>query len=266
MTPAHVSSLRTLRASLRLSVLIFIADPQWLIPSSIAPVIFALAAFELFRSAGPALVLYAILGAGMMSMWGQTLYGSGWAIGQDREWGTLEPTLGAPAPYLYVVAGRVLWNAITGLFGGAIVFGVVRLAYGGPIPLQNPLLFAFLFAFVILTLAGVGLVFTSIFVYTRYAGFVMNIGEFAFYVLTGCMFAIVLLPFWTNPISLLFPPTWAVDALRYVGLQGYQGLRWGLVGDIAGALGLTGVYIGAAVLVFRRVERHVLEAGTADEY
>jgi ABC-2 type transport system permease protein len=266
MAPTHISGIRTLVASLRLSVLTFIADPQWLIPSSIAPVIFALSAFELYRSAGPDLVLYAILGAGMMSMWGQTLYGSGWAISLDREWGTLEPTLGAPASYLYVVGGRVIWNAVTGLFGGAIVFLIVRLAYGGPLPLQNPAQFVVLFVFVILSLAAVGLVFTSIFVYTRYAGFIQNIGEFAFYILTGCMFAVVLLPLWTSPVSLLFPPTWAVDALRYASLPKYQGLGWGFTGDMIGALLLTGGYVLAAVLVFRRVERHILEAGTADEY
>jgi ABC-2 type transport system permease protein len=266
MAAHSVSRFRTLTASLRLSVLSFIADPQWLIPSSIAPVMFALAAFELYRDAGPGLVLYAILGAGMMSMWGQTLYGSGWAIGQDRELGTLEPTLGAPAPYLYVVAGRVVWNAVTGLFGGALVFLVIRFAYGAPLPLLHPVEFVLLFVFVILTLAAVGLVFTAAFVYTRYAGFIQNIGEFAFYVLTGCMFAIVLLPLWTNPLSLLFPPTWAVDALRYSSVPSYQGLSWGFVGDLVGALGTTAAYIVVAIAVFRRVERHVLEAGTTDEY
>ncbi len=75
------SRLRAVRASLRLAVLSFVADPQWLVPSMIAPVIFALVAYGLFRGSGPVFVVYAILGAGMMSMWGQTLYGSGWATG-----------------------------------------------------------------------------------------------------------------------------------------------------------------------------------------
>ena len=52
------------------------------------------------------------MGAGMMSMWGQTLYGSGWATGQDRELGTLEPTISAPTPYLWVVLGRIVWNTV----------------------------------------------------------------------------------------------------------------------------------------------------------
>jgi ABC-2 type transport system permease protein len=257
---------RALRASLRLAILSFVADPQWLVPSMIAPVIFGLVSFELFQGSGQWYVLYAILGAGMMSMWGQTLYGSGWATGQDRELGTLEPTLSAPTPYLYVVLGRVIWNTVSGLFGGAIVYVVVAIAYGHPIPLQNPLAFVLLFAFVIVSLASVGIVFSAAYVYTRYAGFIQNIGEFAFYVGTGCMFPIALLPFWSNPISLLFPPTWALDALRLATIPGYQGLSWGFWWDVVGAVATTCIYLAIAGSVFVRVERHVLEVGNLSDY
>jgi ABC-2 type transport system permease protein len=263
---AHVSRLRSTSASLRLSVLQFLADPQWLIPSMIAPVIFGLVSFELFRGAGPYFLTYAILGAGMMSMWGQTLYGSGWATGQDREWGTLEPTIQSPTPYLYVVLGRVLWNVISGLIGGGIVYLVVVVAAGGPPMLPDPVAFVVLFIFVMVTLAAVGVVFAAFYVYTRYAGFIQNIGEFAFYVGTGCMFPVVLLPFWATPVSLVFPPTWALDALRTLSIPGYQGFSWGFYVDLAGAIATTLGYAAIAGVIFQRVERHVLEEGNLSEY
>ena len=266
MSETKVSPWRGVKASLRLSLQTFVADPQWLIPSSIAPVIFALASFEMFQGSGPTLVLYAVLGATTMSMWGQTLYGSGWATGQDRFLGTLEPTLASPSPYLSVVAGRVIWNVITGLFGGVIVFGVVLLAYGQPLPLTHGLLFLTLFLVMMGSLASVGLLFTSIFVFTRYSGFIQNVGEFSFYIITGAMFPVILLPFWASPISLIFPATWAVDALRVVGIPGYQGLGFGLTGDLLGTLATSVLYVAISVAVFRRVEHHLLEAGTADEY
>src|SRR5208283_3477956 len=189
------SRARSTYAALRLSVLQFLADPQWLVPSMIAPVVFALVSFELFRGAGPYFLTYAILGAGMMSMWGQTLYGSGWATGMDREFGTLEPTIQAPTPYLYVVVGRVLWNVISGLIGGGIVYVVIVIVAGGP-------------------------------------------------------------PAVPNPVSLAFPPTWGLDALRYLSIPGYQGFGWGFWGDLAGAVATTVVYLSVAGLVFQRVERH----------
>ena len=264
--PRAYSRGRSLYASVRLAVLQFLADPQWLVPSLIAPVIFALVSYELFSGSGAVFVLYAILGAGMMSMWGQTLYGSGWATGQDRELGTLEPTLSAPTPYLYIVLGRVVWNTVAGLIGGLIVYVVIALTYGHPIPLANPLEFAVMFAFVIVSLAAVGILFSAAYVYTRFAGFIQNIGEFAFYVGTGCMFPIVLLPFWSSPVALAFPPTWALDALRYLAIPDYQGLSWGFWGDLAGAVALTGLYVGIAGAVFSRVERHVLEVGNLADF
>ncbi len=260
------SGRRSTAASFRLALLQFMADPQWLIPSMIAPIIFGLVSFELFRGYGHYFLTYAILGAGMMSMWGQTLYGSGWATGQDRELGTLEPTLQSPTPYLYVILGRVLWNVVSGLLGGLIVYVVVVVVAGGPPALPDPLAFVALFLFVMLTLAAVGVVFAAFYVYTRYAGFVQNIGEFAFYVGTGCMFPVVLLPFWTNPIALVFPPTWALDALRYVAIPGYGGFGWGLGIDLVGAVGTTTAYLVLAGSVFHRVERHVLEVGNLAEY
>ena len=266
MSELRLSRSRSLVASLRLAVLQFMADPQWLVPSMIAPVIFGLVSYQLFRGSSPWFVLYAILGAGMMSMWGQTLYGSGWATGQDRELGTLEPTLTSPTPYLYVVLGRVIWNTISGLIGGAIVFVVVAVSYGRPVPLSNPIAFVGLFTFVIVSLASVGIVFAAAYVYTRYAGFIQNVGEFAFYVGTGCMFPVVLLPFWSNPISLAFPPTWALDALRYAAIPGYQGFSWGLWGDLAGAAVTTALYLAVAGTVFVRVERHVLEVGNLADF
>jgi len=262
----HVSPARATQASLRVSVLMFMADPQWLIPSMIAPVIFGLVSFELFRDSGPYYLTYAILGAGMMSMWGQTLYGSGWATGQDRVFGTLEPTIQAPTPYLYVVLGRVIWNVISGLVGGGIVYLVVVASAGGPPALPDPFTFVVLFVFVMLSLASVGVVFAAFYVYTRYAGFIQNIGEFAFYVGTGCMFPVVLLPFYASPASLFFPPTWALDALRYNAIPGYQGFSWGFYWDLVGAVGTTLVYLFIAGSVFHRVERHVLEEGNLSDY
>ncbi len=266
MRLAEVSRARSTVASLRLALLSFMADPQWLIPSMIAPVVFGLVAFELFVGSGPYFVLYALLGAGMMSMWGQTLYGSGWATGQDREFGTLEPTLQAPTPYVYVVWGRVIWNVLSGLIGMAIVYVVILAAYGAPPPIGNPVEFVVLFVFVLLTLAAVGVVFAAAYVYTRYAGFIQNVGEFAFYIGTGCTFPIVLLPFWSNPVSLIFPPTWALDALRYASIPGYPGLSWGFWGDLAGAVGTTAIYLVIAGTIFHRVERHVLEMGNLSDY
>lgn len=260
---------RAFLASLRITIFGFLADPQWIISSAMAPVVFALATYEIYRFSGAELVLFAILGGGMMSMWAQTLYGSGWATGQDRFLGTLEPTLGAPVPYVWIVAGRVVWNTISGLIGGAVVFAVVALAYGQPLPIQNPWLFAGLFVLVMLSLATVGLLFTAIFVYSRYAGFVQNIGEFAFYVITGCMFPVMLLSQWLVPVGLIFPATWALDGLRaatFPTSTQFPILPWGFAGDMVATVAISIAYVAVSVVLYRHVARYLAQNGGADDY
>lgn len=265
-SPVRPSRPRSFAASVRLSTLLFLADPQWVIPATIAPVMFAFAAFELYAGSGSTLVLYAILGAGMMSIWGQTIYGAGWATAQDREMGTLEPILSTPTSYLWVVFGRIVVNAVTGLVGGLLVFVVVSSVYPHPLPLHQPIQFMLLFVFVLITLASVGLLLSAVYVYTRYAGFISNFGEFGFYIITGSMFPVVLLPFWVSPFALVLPPTWALDALRYASLPGYHGFGWGLSGDLLGAVATMLVYLAIAGSVYHRVEQHVLSVGNLQEF
>jgi len=66
----------------------FFSDPQWIIPNIIAPFIFTAVALIFFRNASGSLALYAVLGGGMMGMWGSTLYGAGVALSFDR-WNAL---------------------------------------------------------------------------------------------------------------------------------------------------------------------------------
>ena len=102
---------RALTSSFRHQMLHFFAEPQWLIPNIIAPFVMTLVALMLFRNSSGDFVLYAILGGGMMGMWGNTLYSSGYSIQFDRWNGTLEAVLATPAPLVWIIAGRSLWNA-----------------------------------------------------------------------------------------------------------------------------------------------------------
>jgi ABC-2 type transport system permease protein len=78
----------------------FLADPGWLIPNIIAPFVITLVALLLYKDQDGPVIMYAILGGGMMGMWGNTLYASGFSIQSERWWGTLESTLAVPTPLI----------------------------------------------------------------------------------------------------------------------------------------------------------------------
>ena len=239
----------------------FFAEPQWLIPNIIAPFVMTLVALMLFRNSSGNFVLYAILGGGMMGMWGNTIYSSGYSIQFDRWNGTLEAVLATPAPLVWIIAGRALWNALIGIINAVFIFVIAVVWFQVPLALMDPLLFFLALFVTLLSLAALGLVFSSAFVLTRNANVLTNGLEFPIYVGTGTMFPIAMLPAWSGPLSLSLAPSWGIDAMRYSALSGYAGLDLGYWGDMGMMVVLAFVYITVAFLLFQKVENRVRVKG-----
>jgi ABC-2 type transport system permease protein len=109
----------------------------------------------------------------------------------------------------------------------------------------------------LLSLASLGLVFSSAFVLTRNASVLTNGLEFPIYVGTGTMFPIAMLPAWSGPLSLSLAPSWGIDALRYSAIRGYSGLDLGYWGDMLMMVVLAIVYVIVASRLFQAVENRV---------
>lgn len=247
---------RALYASFKHQGWHFMADPQWLLPNIIAPFIFTMIVLLLFQDVTGEVVLYAVLGGGMMGMWGNTLYASGWSIQSDRWWGTIDGVFAAPTSIIWIIGGRTLWNAMIGVLNGLLVLLIAVAVYRVPLSLAQPGLFLLAFVLTLLSLACLGLVFSAAFVLTRSAQVLTNGLEFPIYVGTGTMFPIALLPTWSHPLSLSLGPTWGVDAMRYAALTDYTwGLPTGYWGDLGMMALLSLAYLGIAIWLFKVVER-----------
>ena len=253
-----MSRLRAVATAFRQQALIFWADPQWLIPNIIAPFVITLVALMLFKNVDGPVVLYAVLGGGMMGMWGNTLYSSGWSIQSDRWWGTLESNLVTPTPLIWIIAGRAIWSALIGILNGVLILVFAEVVFQAPISLNDPVLFFLAFFLTLLSLSALGLLFSSAFVLTRAASVLTNGLEFPIYIGTGTMFPIALLPFWTNPLSLSLGPTWGIDAIRYSALGTTQfSFVEGYWADLAIMILLSFAYLAVAVVLFGWLDRKV---------
>jgi len=249
-------------ASFKHQGLHFLADPQWIIPNIIAPFVLTLVALLLFKNVDGPVVLYAVLGGGMMGMWGNTLYSSGWSIEFDRWNGTLESVFAAPSPLIWIIAGRALWNSLIGIINGFLVFVIAEIFFQAPVSIADPPLFFLAFFLTLLSLATLGLLFSSAFVLTRQAGVLTNGLEFPIYVGTGTMFPIALLPYWTHPLSLSLGPSWGIDAIRYSALPDYAGFTAGYGIDLIIMVLLSAAYLGASVFLFKTVEKRAREGAS----
>jgi ABC-2 type transport system permease protein len=250
-----MSKARALYASFKHQAWHFFADPQWLIPNIIAPFVLTLAVLLIFREVTGDVILYAVLGGGMMGMWGNTLYASGWSIQSDRWWGTIDGVFAAPVPLIWIIGGRALWNTLIGVMNGLLILLIALIVFQAPLQVRDPGLFLLSFTFTLVSLTTLGMLFSAAFVLTRSAQVLTNGLEFPIYVGTGTMFPIALLPAWSSPLSLSLAPTWGIDAMRYATLAEYEwGLGLGYWGDMAMMGLLSLAYLGLAIWLFQRVD------------
>ena len=253
-------TLRVIYSAFRMAMLHWIADPQWVIPNVIAPFVFTFVALTLFKEASGPFGLYAVLGGGMMGMWGNTLYSSGFAIEFEKWQGTLEEVVAAPSNLLHVIAGRSISNALFGLTNMVAILLIASLVFRVPLGVANPVLFALSIVLTLLSVSALGLIFASAFVLSRYAQVFTNGLEFPIYVISGSMFPIALLQLWIHPASYILGPTWGIEAIRIAAGQEIISLAFGI--NVGVLLLITLAYVGIAMFLFKKVETKSRRDGT----
>ncbi len=260
--------LQVLRASMRLTGRLFFADPQWIIPSIIAPFVFTLVAFFLFsgQASKGSFLLYLVLGSGLMGMWGTTIYGSANSIGFDRWNGTMESTLAAPIPLSWIALGRVLFNTFEGVLNAILILAIGLVWFQVGFDVVNPALFLLAAVGTFVSLSAFGLMMSTVVVLTRKGGFITNSLEIPVYIATGTMFPVSLLPFVALPFAFVLAPTWGIEAVRLSALPSYAGLALGYWEDMAVMALETATYLALAFVLFKKVEAYAKRSGTLEEY
>jgi ABC-2 type transport system permease protein len=206
----------------------------------------------------------------MMGMWGNTLYSSGHAIEFEKWQGTLEEVMAAPSELLHVIAGRSISNALFGLTNMIAVLLIATLAFRASLGIADLLFFTVALVLTLVSVSTLGLIFASAFVLSRSAQALTNGLETPLYIVSGSMFPIALLPFWTHPAAYVLGPTWGIDAIRLAASRDYasQSFWSGMGADTAIALDLivmlliTFLYALTAAALFKMVEKRARTQGT----
>lgn len=260
-------NLRVTASAFKQQAIQFLADPQWIVPSIIAPFMFTIVALFMYGESDGPIVLQAVLGGGVLGMWGNTLFASGYSITYDRYNGTIEPILMSSTSLIDVVAGRAIWNTFIGLLNALLVFIVAELMFQTSISIANPLLF---FAMLILTLgslACLGLIFSALMVWTRKSTVIFSILEFPIYILSGAMVPLSMLPSGLTYISYAMPTSWGVDAMKLAALGDFDGaIGLNMGAEILIMLALIAIYVVIAVTIFRYIESNVRRTGSLTRY
>jgi ABC-2 type transport system permease protein len=198
-------------------------------------------------------------------MWiSMILWGPGTALRTEQIRGSLEALFLTPVSRLVILFGPLVSQVIWALWMFGIVGGVLIVFFGVSISPLEALRAAGVILVAVPALYGLGALFAAV---------VLRFGEVhamvqgvrgVFTVFCGMSFPIVILPDWAHRVALTLPPTYLIGDLR-TALLGSSSIV-GQFADLAILLGLGIVISTAAIVVFRRTERHARRGGSLAQY
>lgn len=181
---------------------------------------------------------YMFIGNAFYMFVAEVLFGVTWVIHDDREhYMILKQVYIAPIKFYTYIFGRAAIKIAITTIGVVLTlaFGVLVLGVEINVGAIDWLVFIPSLVIGLLTILIMGLALGGVTFLTAQHGQGINEGiAGVFYVLSGVIFPITVLPHWAQTVSYLLPVTYWMEALR-------RGLSPGLMSELSGATGLSGV-------------------------
>ncbi|AOT70571.1 ABC transporter permease [Geosporobacter ferrireducens] len=200
-----------------------------------------------------------IIGAGMMGTWSSILFSSGADIERERQWGTLEMLVGSPTSLSTIIMGKALTNSFSGIFSMILAYLTI-LSFNQQVIIKHPLLFCLTLIITLISVSAIGMIVCTLFTLSRAARGLINIMETPIFLLSGIMFPITILPFWSRPASYILSLTWGIEALKKTsgGINNWADYKM----DLAILIVLTIFYIILSLWLFKIVENKAKKSAT----
>lgn len=203
------------------------------------------------------MLVYLVLGYMCMSFF-RSLVQSAWKFSFERLSGTLELIYLSPASRQGVLIG----NAISSVFESVImmvVFGIATIIYKQEVLKVKVIPCLVIFALVAIMAVLWGILLNALFLFSRDTDFLFTILEEPMEIFSGVKVPTTVFPLWAKCISVIFPLTYAIDAVRRVVLQGSSlvMLKDFLVRSIIIIIFLYSV----TLVIIHLVERHSRKSG-----
>jgi ABC-2 type transport system permease protein len=202
-------------------------------------------------------VIFILLGYMTMSLF-RSLVQSAWNFSFERISGTLELIYLSPASR----QGVILGNALSSLFESVVfmvLFTIGVLIFKREVLNINYIALIIVFLITIAMAVVWGMLLNSIFLFSRDSGFLFTILEEPMEIFSGVKVPTSVFPMWAKIISLVFPLTYAIEAVRKVALNGSPLVEIFNV-IIIGLSIITLLYI-VCIQIIKVVEKHSRKTG-----
>jgi ABC-2 type transport system permease protein len=244
-------------AGFRLQIAFYRHYPDMLIPLLTGPLYTVIFTMVLRHGGRVDLGAYAVIAPFLMSLWWFALFQGGWVITTDRWEGTIDYLVAAPAGFASVILGRISTMMAAGLACFAEVW-LIGVALGIDVTVHHPLIFAATILLTAFAMTTTSLLLANLFVLARSAATFSNSMSYPFYLLSGILVPIAVLPDWVQPVSNVIFLSWSARSLR-------DSLAAAPVDDAGGTLAMI-LLLGCAALavatvLMARILRHVRQNG-----
>lgn len=203
------------------------------------------------------MVIFILLGYMTMSLF-RSLVQSAWNFSFERISGTLELIYLSPASR----QGVILGNALSSLFESIVCmmsFSIGVLIFKREVLNINYLALIIVFIITVIMAILWGMLLNSLFLFSRDSSFLFTILEENMEIFSGVKVPTTLFPLWAKGISLIFPLTYAIEAVRRVILNGST--IYAIKGFIFIGLFIIVILYLLSVLIIQIVEKHSRKTG-----
>lgn len=203
------------------------------------------------------MVVFILLGYMTLCLF-RSLVQSSWRFAYERVIGTLELIYLSPASR----QGVILGNAVSSLFESIsvmVIFTIGVLIFNRDV--LNINYFSLVVVIIITLLMAVlwGMLLNSLFLFSRDASFLFTVLEEPMEIFAGVKVPTSVFPLWAKVISMLFPLTYAIDAIRMVFLNAVTIQK--LTGFIIIGVVINVLLYFSSILILRVVEIHSRRTG-----
>lgn len=192
------------------------------------------------------------------------LWGPGTALRQEQLRGSLEAVFLTPASRLVVLFGPPLAHVAYTLMSFVIGAVGMRALFGVVLPFDAVMLALLVIAVAIPAMHAIAALFAAAVLRYGEVNSAVHLVRGVLVLAAGVTFPVIMLPDWAQAGAAVLPPTYVVSATRRVLLAGAD--LGAVAADLAIVLGLTALFGGVALVVYRWTERQARVTGMLGRY
>lgn len=208
---------------------------------------------------------FIVIGISLSAVMQGAMAGFGGSLQRAFQRGNLETLLVEPVPWTFLPFAMNLWQAILGVFSGALLMGVGVLL-GANYVLSGLPLFVLIAFLGILASVAIGVLSAAVLMLTLKSQPLLHLYGLAASLLAGSLFSVDQLPSWLKVFSWAIPHTYVINGARQALMVDSGTFQMSMTTVIVALVGFNVVVLSLGLWLFRRSLEYARTMGLLSGY